>query len=89
MENTFISINHNQPNEWRIIGGIFCLKLQINNSPRYVIVDDRFPINENGELAVTLSTDLRVIWPMIIVKALAKILNVNTGEKRISGYEEL
>jgi len=53
--------------------GAYCIRFYKNDSEEYVIVDDNFPVGQDGNWAFAKSTEVTEIWPSVIEKAYAKL----------------
>ncbi|KAK3099970.1 hypothetical protein FSP39_012680, partial [Pinctada imbricata] len=59
--------------------GVYVLRLCKDGAWKNVIVDDRFPCNDDGELMYNEGGH-KILWPMLIQKAAAKL---------VGGYQHL
>ena len=53
--------------------GAFIVKFFINYSPYYMIIDDQFPVNDDGDWLFGHADDKLELWPNILEKAYSKL----------------
>lgn len=59
-------------------GGKYCVKLFVHGKWRKVVVDDRLPLDAEGNVRILSSSDPKELWPSILAKALYKVLSSNS-----------
>jgi hypothetical protein len=68
VENSFIDCFPDDPKV-----GAYCLRFFKDNTEEFVVVDDQFPVDENGNWAFAKNVSGTELWPMLIEKAYAKL----------------
>eukprot|EP00047_Mylnosiga_fluctuans_P018992 m.77303 g.77303 ORF g.77303 m.77303 type:complete len:1503 (+) comp7912_c0_seq2:72-4580(+) len=66
--------------------GKYCVKLFLMGAWRKVTIDDKFPVDEDGNLLVPRSSTLGELWPLLVIKAVARML-ATTYETRVGILE--
>lgn len=85
------------PDAWRSIypqrdgepyatGGKHKLRLWLGGAWRRLVVDDRLPLDADGRVLVTTSSDASELWPSLVAKALLKLWAMLEGGKGCGSF---
>lgn len=70
-----------------LLPGKYHVKLFFGGSWRIVVVDDRVPVDEAGNMLLCHSSEQREMWPTILAKAVYKLLH-DVGYSRLAFFED-